>query len=133
MEHFGLHLDNVWNRKVHVLKNSNKIILNMTFKNKHNKNSDLYQRSIKDKQKNSFTALTITMNCISFLVSFVQLCWFSRKKKKSVALGGGNDKERIFNFFKCGVNYAEKYIRVMNYLKETYLLQNSKHQIIVYL
>ena len=71
MEHFGLHFDNVWNRKVHVLKSSNKIILNMTFKNKHNKNSDHYQRSIKDKQKNSLTVLTITMNCISFLVSFV--------------------------------------------------------------
>lgn len=75
----------------------------MTFKNKHNKNSILNQRAIKDKQQgNYFTAAVITINFISFMVSLVQLQWFSRKKKKKerVALRAGNEEERRYTIFK---------------------------------
>lgn len=58
--------------KVHLFKISNKIILNMTFKNKHNKNSILNQISIKDKQlEQFFTAVNKTINYISFMMSLI--------------------------------------------------------------
>lgn len=51
MEYFGFILvSSGTETKVHLFKISNKIILNMTFKNKHNKNSILNQTSIEDKQ-----------------------------------------------------------------------------------
>lgn len=51
MEYFGLYFSNSWNKsKGPLVKTSNKVFLNMTFKNKHNKNSIFNQTFIEDKE-----------------------------------------------------------------------------------